>query len=218
MKIKITLIYLIFSIYWITTIFFTFPENYLQIKALRYEKVFSIFLYQRWSFFAPPPQTNDRLYFEYITTKKDTVLLEVLKPLAEKRKKEFLFNSDRSVIDYVLANNIYTLSDYLRENYNAYKFENCSPEIKDEDCNVRFLKYYYPQFHNFSELKSLINYGVLIKSESKTKSEIEKLKIIATTVEIPKFNERFNKTHNNYKENMVFETKYYNLKYSKWEE
>ena len=216
MKIKITLVYLVFCIYWVMTIFFTFPENYLQIKATKYEQIFSLFLSQRWSFFAPPPQTNDRLYFEYITTKKDTVLLEVLEPLAKKRKKEFLFNSDRSTIDYVLANNIYALSDYLRENFNTYKFENCNNNTSEEVCNENFLLYYYPKFHNFTELKSLLNYGILIKSESKVKSEIEKLKIISTTIEIPKFNERFNKSYEK-KESMVFETKYYNLKSKKWE-
>lgn len=216
MKIKTTLIYLIFSIYWLVTIFFTFPENYLQIKALKYEQIFSIFLSQRWSFFAPPPQTNDRLYFEYITIKKDTVLLEVLEPLAKKRKYEFPFNSDRSTIDYVLANNIYSLSDYLRESFNIYKFENCNINKSDDDCYTEFLNYYYPKFHEYSELKSLINYGALIKSQSNAKFEIEKLKIIATTIDIPKFNDRFNK-HNTKKENKVFESKYYNLKYCKWE-
>jgi hypothetical protein len=216
MRIKITLIYLVFCTYWLSTIFFTFPENYLQIKAIKYEKIFSLFLYQRWSFFAPPPKTNDRLYFQYISIKKDTLQLEVLKPLAEKRKQEFLFNSDRSVIDYVLANNIYALSDYLREGYNNYKFEKCGNNISEKDCNSMFLKEFYPKFHEYPELKSLLNYGILISNNNKLIVECEKIKIISTTVNIKKFNERYTKKVNT-EENLVFETQYFNIKNNKWE-
>ncbi len=215
MKLKIISIYLFFCLYWFSTIFFTFPENFLQIKAIKYEKMFSVFLYQRWSFFAPPPKTNERLYFEYVTIKKDTVLLEVLKPLSKKRKEEFLLNSDRSVIDYVLANNIYTLSDYLRENYNNYKFEKCNKSIPDTLCNTMFLKEFYPKFHEYPELKSLLNYGLLIKNKNKSTIDSEKIKLISTNVEVKKFNDRFKAKKE--VENIVFQTKYYNIKNNKWE-
>jgi|GEM_PF-1942550 hypothetical protein len=215
MKLKITLIYLVFCLYWFSTIFFTLPENYLQIKAIKYEKIFSVFLYQRWSFFAPPPKTNERLYFEYITIKKDTVLLEVLKPLSKKRKEEFLLNSDRSVIDYVLASNIYTLSDYLRENYNNYKFEKCNKSISDTLCNTMFLKEFYPKFHEYPELKSLLNYGLLIKNKNRSTIDSEKIKLISTNVEVKKFNDRFKVKKE--VENIVFQTKYFNIKNNKWE-
>jgi len=177
--------------------------------------MFSVFLYQRWSFFAPPPKTNERLYFEYVTIKKDTVLLEVLKPLSKKRKEEFLLNSDRSVIDYVLANNIYTLSDYLRENYNNYKFEKCNKSIPDTLCNTMFLKEFYPKFHEYPELKSLLNYGLLIKNKNKSTIDSEKIKLISTNVEVKKFNDRFKAKKE--VENIVFQTKYYNIKNNKWE-
>lgn len=215
MKLKITFIYLIFSFYWISTIFFTLPENYLQIKAMDYSKVFNTFFFQRWSFFAPPPQSNDRIYYEFKNDKGEKKTLEILKPLSIKRKNQFIFNSDVSVIDYVLSNSLTSITDYLREDYKKYKFEKCKNITDESICNEQFINDYSVKLHDLEEIKTLVNYGIITGKKNLDLNKYSKFKIIATNIEIPKFVNRFSKKKT--KENLLFETKLYNIKLSKWE-
>ncbi len=55
-----TLILFIFSIYWSLTLIFTSPSNFINISLLEYSYVFETFFFQKWAFFAPPPNSNDR--------------------------------------------------------------------------------------------------------------------------------------------------------------
>lgn len=207
--------YFVFILYWITTIFFTIPENYLQIKTLKYEKVFSSILYQRWSFFAPPPQTNDRLYYEFVNHNKDTISIEVLKPLNDRRKKEYIFNSNSSVADYILSSSINTITDNFREGFKNYKSKNCN-DILDDECHKEFIIHYSPQIEKMDDIKTLKNYGFLIGEKKINLNKYDKIKIILTSVNIPKFSERNLKVKKHI-ENKIFETSYYNYKTNKWE-
>jgi hypothetical protein len=203
-----------FSIYWFATFFFTFPENYLQIKAMSYEKLFSTFFYQKWSFFAPPPQTNDRLYYEFVN-QKDTISIEVLKPLNDKRKKEYIFNADSSVIDYVLSGCINGITDNLREDYNIYKFENCKSESELE-CHAEFIKKNTLKIQNLTETKTLLNYGLIVANKKINLEKYYKVKFILTSVAIPKFSSRLDKNQT-LSESQMYQSSYYNYKLKKWE-
>lgn len=207
--------YLIFVLYWGITVFFTVPENYLQIKSLRYEKLFSTLFYQRWSFFAPPPQANERLYFEFVNSSKDTIAIEVLKPLNDRRKKEYLFNTDSSVADYVISSSISGITDFLREGLEEYKFTKCD-SISDELCYKNFIENNKYQIQSLDEVKTLQNYGLLIAEKKIDLRKYDKLKFILTSVEITKFADRYEKNVNNV-ESKIFETLYFNYKTQKWE-
>lgn len=207
--------YLFFLFYWITTIFFTIPENYLQIKTLKYEKVFSSFLYQRWSFFAPPPQTNDRLYYEFVNKLNDTISIEVLKPLNDRRQKEYIFNSNSSVADYILSSSVNTITDNLREGFKIYKTKQCN-NLLDNECHKKFIKNNASQIEKLDDIKTLHNYGFLIADKKIDIAKYDKVKIILTSINIPKFSER-NLKDMVLVENKIFETSYYNYKINKWE-
>lgn len=214
-KIKITLIYFIFLLYWSLTIFFTFPENFLQIKALRYSKIFNTFFYQKWQFFAPPPQSNDRIYYEYVDVLGKNEVLEVLEPLSIQRQKEFLLNSNISVVDYLLSNNLTAITDNLRTDYNNFKINKCTDIQNEELCNAEFQKEISNRLEKIPEITTFINYGIIAGKKNLNWKKILKFKITATNIEIAKFNRRFLNLKN--KENVLFTTKYYNLKTAKWE-
>ncbi|CAM1371292.1 hypothetical protein [Tenacibaculum xiamenense] len=212
---KSILIISIFTVYWGATIFFTLPENYLKIKALKYEKIFSSFFYQRWSFFAPPPKFNDRLYYNF-ASQKDTIIMEAMKPIHDKRKSEYLFNNDISVVDYILSNSLNNISDIIREHYNAYKFENCDGK-EEAECFKQFMDKFKKDFHKTNEVKTLMNYG---KSLAKNRGldDTFKIKFVYATVDVPAFSKRHEKeSEEEKKEQFVFETDYYNLKTESWE-
>lgn len=64
-KISLYLAVFVFTFYWFITLTFVSPKNYITIKLYEEEQFFNTFFFQKWSFFAPPPKHNDRLYFEF---------------------------------------------------------------------------------------------------------------------------------------------------------
>ncbi|MEN7546291.1 hypothetical protein AAG747_00135 [Rapidithrix thailandica] len=211
--VKKLMVLFVFGLYWGITVFFTIPENYLQIKAIRLGKVFSTMFYQRWSFFAPPPQHNDRLYYQFITHNHDTLLYEVLQPVQKLRKKQYLANNDISIIDYVLSNSLNNISDQIRENFGNYKYLHC--EGMDEDaCFSMFLEGFEKEMYEMNEINTLKNYGIRL-NHSKSDRHFYKFKVIYATVPVAKFADR-NNPEKVPKEQFVFETKYYDLTHNLW--
>lgn len=216
MKYKLFIVFTIFLFYWFITIFFTIPENYLQIKSLKYEKMFSSLFYQKWSFFAPPPNYNERLYYKFISKdNKDTLTVEVLEQLNLKRKKKYLMNDNLSIVDYILSNSLSNITDIIREEYKIYDSKNCS-SLNKKDCFDSFIKYFEKDLYSLNEINTLKNYGLQILRLQQDKGEkYNKFKILLTHIPINKFNNRFSTTKNN--EVFIFSTKNYNSKNKLWE-
>jgi hypothetical protein len=213
-KLKITLIFFCLIFYWSSTIFFTIPENYLQIKGIRYERLFSSLFYQKWSFFAPPPKHNERLYYEFVSNKKDTLTIEVLEKINNERKKTYLKNDELSIIDYVLSNTISNITDIIRDNYNNYKFKSCD-EKSEDNCFASFMNSFGDEMHMLGELKTLNNYGNQILEKHNYLGKYDKFKIISTNIPINKFSKRYENSISD--EIFIFSTRYFNLKNNLWE-
>ena len=210
---KKIIIFFVFCFYWGVTIFFTIPENYLQIKSIEMEKIFSSFFYQKWSFFAPPPKFNDRLYYQFVN-KKDTLLMEVIEPIHNERRKQYLVNNDISIVDYILSNSLNNISDVIREKFGNYKFLNCKDK-SEGGCFKLFLENFDKDFYSMNEINTLKNYGLSLVKRKKL-DKFEKMKIIYTSIKIPKFSKR-NLKSNKEKEQFIFDTKYFDLKSKLWE-
>lgn len=214
MKIKILLVFFGFLSYWSATIFFTMPENYLQIKALPYGKVFHTIFYQQWSFFAPPPQHNERLYYEFVNTEKqDTLLLEVLEPMQKKMREKFLSNDEESFIDYILSGSITNVTDAMSEQFRSYKFSECKEATEDE-CYDAFIEKFDAHLYDLNALNTLKNYG-LILNRSRTNKQYNKFKIIGSQIMIKKFADR-EKEDVLLDEEFTLETKYYDINKKTW--
>ncbi|MEX0274164.1 MAG: hypothetical protein AB3N16_07300 [Flavobacteriaceae bacterium] len=213
MKLKIIGILAVFSFYWLATIFFTLPENYLQIKSFGQKEIFHSLFYQQWSFFAPPPQTNDRLYYQFLNEANDTLLVEVLVPLQTLRQRKFLANNEETIIDNVLSNSITSISDAILDRFNVYQFNSCKDKSPDK-CYEDFLKDFEEEMYSSGSLKTLRNYGVITNSKMRDRKH-NKFKIIYTRVPIPKFADRENENVE-LEEEFVFETKYFDLNKKAW--
>jgi hypothetical protein len=63
------------------------------------------FFFQRWSFFAPPPQDVDRTYFVYSSSKdpKAGKFLEITRPVTRDKSMKDLHNEDARILDYILS-------------------------------------------------------------------------------------------------------------------
>ena len=203
----------IFAFYWSMTMFFTLPDNYLLLSNLKYERLFSTFFYQKWSFFAPPPNYNDRLY--YIFEKDSTIVetFEVIEDVQKQRSAEYLFNDDISTIDYVLSNTISTLNDIVRESYNMYSVKNCDDE--NQECFKRFLVDLEDEFYDTNELQTLTNYGLLIAQKNGVE-DFDRFSFQVMHEHLPKFIDR-NNSEAKTDTLLAFASKYYNLKEGKWE-
>lgn len=183
--------------------FFTMPNNYTQIKAYNYKRVFSTFFYQQWSFFAPPPTFNDKLYYEFVGS-EDTLIIEAITPLLKAKKNKFLANDNENIIEYILSNTITAVSDKFREDYKLYKYEYCD-NMNDDECASSFSKQKNEKMKN-AEMLTLRNYGNIVYS--KIDKQYSKFRILYTTTPIKKF---ASSDEQETEETLLFSSDYYEI-------
>lgn len=192
----------IFLTYWFSTALYVMPSNYIRIKAEPLIILFDIFLQQKWSFFAPPPKFNFRLYydFEWDNGKKT---LEVIKPIAEEKKRNAPFNSNEEIIDYVLNSSVIGIQNQI------VKYRN-DLEVNTRDTlniNNRVLAYLY----KLPEYQTLLQYSKIVFTKNKIESGQCILRFYATSIPIPKFSERNNKVQSEQMEGLIFKSKTYKM-------
>ena len=114
---------LFFTLFYISaTLFFNLPRNYLKIINSKSEAYFHFFLFQRWNFFAPPPNYNERLYYTF-KSNADTNLIvyEVFEPLYKLKSQKAPFNNREDLLDYLLSNSLNSMGEEIYE-AKEYKF------------------------------------------------------------------------------------------------
>jgi hypothetical protein len=198
-----------FSFYWLITIFFNLPDNYLKATFLEYESLFSFMFYQRWSFFAPPPTSDDRLYYIFKNRTDSTASLytfEVIEDLSNIRRSKAPFNEE-TVIDYIISNSLTSMTDIIRDQYKLYQKANCVEN--DSLCFQKFSNSSWANFGELSQIKTLFNYGRILAKKQNINLNEYKMKFIIGQSFIPKFKDRMNKKER--KEIITFETPYINL-------
>lgn len=216
-KIKTIVALTLFVCYWSTTLFFVvLPEDGAAI-ALNYHsyKKFDQLLFQRWGFFAPPPNFDERLYFTFQNTNDplDKKTIEVFEKLHDNSRNKYPLNDDEITLDYIIHNTAEAISTYLRGKYETYKYDSCQNSDTDA-CYVEFINSEGNEFVNNSAGNTLVNYGKSIFKNLNIEGHYN-LKITYCTVLLPKFsnrNESVQKRH----ENIIFDTNNYDLKQNKW--
>jgi hypothetical protein len=192
-----------FAFYWICTFIYVMPSNYIRIKANTIVILLDIFFPQRWTFFAPPPSYNYRLYYVF---EKDgqTKIIEVIKPLIEAKKQNAPFNTNEEIVDYVINGSITAIQNQMAMYKNAAEKDT----IRNDSLVIEKVNKELP---NLSEYKTLYNYSKIVAERNNIKPYKCIVYFYASYVKIPKFSERNNSDNAILTESLVFKSKKYQL-------
>lgn len=210
-KIYKYLIFSCFGMYWLATFFIVLPNNPIKASYKRQVMDFGLLFDQRWSFFAPPPKTNTRLYYTF-SDEKDSIskTFEVMKPLLDDKRKKAPFNSRVEIVDYILNGSIIHIYDLVIDQREKLQLQYKDStkmviELMARDSVIKRMK----DIHAF---KTLIEYSKIVSRKNLAKEEVNKLgylKIALTEINIPKFIDRNKESPN--REGLVIETTPINL-------
>ncbi len=184
-----------FVIYWTCTLIFVSPKNFITISLFEQEQYFNMFFFQKWSFFAPPPRHNDRLYFKFESKKDSTefFVYEVIQPLQKRKSIKAPFNSSEDILDYIISSTILSISDGLIAINESFEYEKDVNGNKKNNVTVNSQMYESKQnyIENTSSFKTLKNYGVFVANKNNVKCINEYyLTISIVQIEMPKFVDR----------------------------
>jgi hypothetical protein len=103
---------------WAAYVFMTFlyvsPSNPIRDRMTKPLARFELVASQKWSFFAPPPRSNRRLYYKFFNEKSVVVdTFEVLVPITTAKRAEAPFNTGEEIIDYMLHGSLEQLVRYV---------------------------------------------------------------------------------------------------------
>jgi hypothetical protein len=203
------LLILAFTMYFAITVFFTSPDNFLSTSLYRYKQVFHTVFYQKWSFFAPPPNYNQRLYYEFINRKSGEMnVFEVTEPIVKAKQRKAPFNTDEEILDYIIFGSISGVTDMITElkKDKAYELYGDSNTIQlDTTIAEKIRKYTHKSFC----YKTLENYAGEIAKKNITNVKDFDVRILISIVAIPKFTNRFKQ--NKLKEEFVFASDYFKI-------
>jgi hypothetical protein len=187
-KIILTLSMVIFIFYWVITLIFTLPENYITISLGKENRIFNTFFFQRWGFFAPPPNYNERLYYTFVNDKSrlQDLTFEVLQPLNYQNSKNKIFNYESDILDYVLSNSITNITETISEVNKVYKYKEGEKSLNDSTY-AKFLSNAIISSPQFITLK---NYAKLVATKNNVPKKNNHVMITLTTIPLPKFHQR----------------------------
>ncbi|WP_334124785.1 hypothetical protein [Empedobacter brevis] len=217
LRIKQVFVTIVFASWWGLNFFFNLPDTSVPIvhNYELYKKWDEIF-YQRWGFFAPAPDYNDRLYYIYTpnTNSTQTVVYEVFENLHKNRVSNYLRDDNLSTLDYIIHNTSSPIGDLLRESYEVYVLENSCNSLKEEDCYRNYINSIRDDFNESPNILTLVNHAKMIARIKQLNDY--KLQIIIGAEELPKFQDRYSSLPAQ-KSYPFFKSNIFNLKTNKWE-
>jgi hypothetical protein len=187
-KIIIIPLFFLFSMYWGCTILFNIPNNFINISLTKQSEKFNTFFFQKWSFFAPPPKFNDRLYYTFYSN-TDTLTFEVLEPLNLKKQKNAPFNWNEDLLDYVLSNSVSAISDEVVEINQIIKNDTSKFSKMTDSTKSNYL---IKQIQKIYCFRTLRNYSHFVAKKNKLNVSNYKVQLQISRKYIPNFSERHN--------------------------
>lgn len=183
---------LLFSIYWASTLLYCSPTNYVRIQFDSYMSVFENFFYQRWTFFTPPPKDNQRLYFYfYNPTKAKYYQCEVIKPLQDKKREAFLFNTTYEVLDDIVSGCAISLNNNYREVFKYVKHTH--RDSTNQFLHKETMKIITKNPARFPGYQTLINYAKVVARKQTIPYQGSTLRIVLVSESMASFRDRFKK-------------------------
>lgn len=199
------LILAIFFSYWISTLIYCSPNNFIRIQLNKYESMFGSVFYQRWTFFTPPPKVNERVYLLFINKypEQNVISCEIFNAIRKNKRKNPIMNTTYEAIDGILTGSTYALNNSVSDRLTILRKTNpdSSESFFQKELNSMFIN----QNNRSTYFKTMINYANEIARINKINVKNYYLKIRMVTIEIPPFKDRFNKKYIP-KRKVVFET------------
>ena len=196
--------------YLVVTFYFNLPSNYLKIHCSgKFGNYFNFFMFQRWNFFAPPPNFNDRLYYTFKMKSNNKVeVYEVLEPLSKKKCEKAPFNGKEGILDYLLTNSVIGINDelYKKNRFNSFliateKQSDSSHKIKKDS-----------EILNTSNFQTLLAYGKLIIENNSSNQQFDSVQITIARIIIPKFLDRYKNKDSIMKGELFYKSGFISLK------
>jgi hypothetical protein len=109
-------IFLVFMVYWLLTIIYVSPNNYIRIQCAGTNSFMEKAFHQNWNFFAPPADFDQRLHISFYD--KDSSMLtsvEVLGDVLKEKTSNAPFNLKEQYTDYSISGTLNVLNDVFVE-------------------------------------------------------------------------------------------------------
>lgn len=179
------------SCYVLVTLLYVSPSNPIRIRFDNALQEFEAWGFQKWTFFAPPPTGNDRLYFAFSPREGSGSTYEVLEDIYRRKQEDHPFNERTEVVDYVVSGTASQITDIMSE-VNRYKEVHVllggDPEYL-RDVALRTLD---PDEPAGEYARVLLRYAAVIADREGIDREGLKCQIAFVNVPIRPFTERYN--------------------------
>jgi hypothetical protein len=216
-KILYTLIAITFATYWALTIFINLPEESLAVgENYRLYDRLNRLMYQKWSFFAPPPKSNKRLHYIFVESDGKQYKIhdvEIFERFSNIIKEKYLLNDLHVNTTWTVFNYTERINEDVRKAYNLYLIQT---KCKGDSCYDVFFEKYKPLLYKSGYMKFLVNHAKGIAKNAKLSPDC-KLIIKISEIDIPKYADRYKKNAKQ-NEKLIFRSDLYNLKMNKWEQ
>lgn len=157
MRVWISII--LFTAYWLVTLLFTLPDNYIKISLIKEERLFSTLFYQKWGFFAPPPKYNQKLIYIYLTNDNEPAhVYEALEKITSLKRNSAPFNSKPDLMEYIIGNSMSSVINYkidLTDQFNAPLMDTLAAFTNDSIKK----DYIEKMIEKQNTFQTLVNYG-----------------------------------------------------------
>lgn len=186
------LIIITFVFYWLITLLYVSPSNFIRINFQNQLHLFEYAFSQKWAFFAPPPQRNVRLFYTYHRQDSTPIItLEVLEYLLEQKKEKQPWNTKEEALDYMVNGSIDSILNTIIRNRKRHQSN--YPDSTSVYCELLARGEINASSDNIPAYQTLIKFGKIVAKKNMEEtdlSEIAYFKMSIREIKLPKFVDR----------------------------
>jgi hypothetical protein len=175
-----------FITYWLATIAYVAPNNYIKAQFAGVFRAVDPVLFQRWEFFAPPPTFNSTVYaIAHLQNPEETITWDLTSEVRRLKGRHAPFNATEDAIDYVLSSAAIDIAEQMRQHVGHEK--KTHPEAKQEVwVNEALTKMRESEPYSRS-IMAIRNYAAATVAKSVPTDRPGTMRLVITSVDIPKF-------------------------------
>lgn len=201
------IIYTGFIGYWLATFLFTMPDNFVNLQYYQQSRVFQFWLFQRWGFFAPPPNFDERLYYEFRNKQTGQLqAFEVLGPICRQKQQKAPFNAHENIVDYLLSSNVSGVADALIQVQQSLPPARQPGKGPADSTLENRVRQYIQQGSHFQTLQQ---YAGVVADKNELPPDRYEVRMLFSRIMLHKFADRYSRAPR--KEETYFVSDYFNV-------